>query len=55
MKEKYIAIIPSDTNYSISEDFATLEEAVKYGIANNYGRGFEIAKRVKIEFKEKLT
>ena len=46
MKNKYIVIIQDSVNYNISEDFATIEEAVDYGIRQNYGKGFEIAKRV---------
>ncbi len=46
MKNKYIAIIQDSVNYNISEDFETIEEAVEYGIRQNYGKGFEIAKRI---------
>ena len=46
MKNQYIVIIPDSTSYNISENFETIEEAMEYGILNNYGMGFSIAKRI---------
>lgn len=53
IKNKYIVITPDSTNYIISDDFDTLEKAMTWGIHNNWGRGFQIAKRVDYEIKEK--
>jgi hypothetical protein len=50
--EKYIVIIPETSNYVISDDFDTIKEAVSYGILNNYGRGFSIAKRINYTIQE---
>ena len=46
MKNKYTVIIPDSVGYNVSENFETLEKSIEYGVLNNYGRGFEIAKRV---------
>ena len=52
--EKYIAIIGvSDHDTEISEAFATIEEAVSYGVLKNYGKGFRVAKWVDYQIIEK--
>lgn len=46
MENKYIVIIEDSTNYNVSETFSTLELAIEYGILNNYGKGFRVAKLI---------
>lgn len=42
----------SHGNWSISDEFETLKEAVKYVIGNSYGSGFKIVKTVTWEVLE---